>query len=41
MFGVHYKDEHFFHGDDIIWIDFEEIFQLYHQDAVDVSLIAC
>jgi hypothetical protein len=31
--GVMIKDEHYFHGEDLIWLRFEELYQLYHQDA--------
>ena len=31
MQGARITDEDFFRGEAIIWIDWEEIFQLYHQ----------
>ena len=35
------KDEHFFNGDQEIFIEFEELFQLYNQDAIDKSIVSC
>ena len=35
------RDEHYFRGDDEIHIEFEELFQLFKQDALDKSLISC
>jgi hypothetical protein len=35
------KDEHYFNGDEEIYIDFEELFQLYNQDAIDKSIVSC
>jgi hypothetical protein len=35
------KDEHYFNGDEEIYIEFEELFQLYNQDAIDKSIVSC
>ena len=35
------NDEHYFNGDEEIYIDFEELFQLYNQDAIDKSIVSC
>jgi len=32
-------DEDFFRGEAIIWIDWEEIYQLYYQDSLDISMV--
>ena len=37
--GVRY--EHYFRGKEEINIDFEELFQLFNQDALDKALISC
>ena len=39
MVGI--KDEHYFSGDEEMFIEFEELFQLYNQDALDKSLVSC
>jgi len=36
------RDDHYFRGDnEVINVDFEELFQLYHQDALDKAIISC
>ena len=40
MQGAKIGDEDFFRGEAIIWIDWEEVYQLYHQDALDISMVA-
>ena len=35
------KDEHDFIGVDAIYVEFEEIFQFYNQDAIDKSIDSC
>jgi len=40
MQGAKIGDEDFFRGEAIIWIDWEEVYQLYHQDALDISMTA-
>ena len=35
------RDEHYFRGDDEIHIEFEELVQLFNQDAMDKYLISC
>jgi len=35
------RDEHYFRGDEEINVEFEELFQLYNQDALDKSIISC
>jgi hypothetical protein len=41
MLIVALRDEHYFRGNDEIHIDFEELFQLFNQDALDKSLVTC
>ena len=41
MLMVAVRDEHYIRGPDEINIDFEELFQLYNQDALDKSLVSC
>jgi len=38
LFGVKYGDQEFFHGEDRIWVDFELVHAVYHQDSLDVSI---
>ena len=35
------KDEHYFRGNEEINIEFEELFQLFNQDALDKTLMSC
>uniref|UniRef100_A0A0D9XUB8 Ubiquitin-like protease family profile domain-containing protein n=1 Tax=Leersia perrieri TaxID=77586 RepID=A0A0D9XUB8_9ORYZ len=39
--NVKIKDEHYFRGEDLINIDVEELYQLFHKDALDKSLVSC
>ena len=39
MSGVKIKDDDFFRGEAIIWINWEEVYQLYYQDALDISMV--
>ena len=32
-------DEDFFRGEAIIWINWEGVYQIYHQDALDISMV--
>jgi hypothetical protein len=36
MLGVRIKDEDYFSSEDVIWLNFEELYQLYHQDALAI-----
>jgi hypothetical protein len=40
MLGVRIKDEDYFHGEDAIWLNFIELYQLYRQDALDISFVS-
>jgi len=33
------KDEDFFNGEDTIWLEFKDIYEIYQRDALDMSLI--
>ena len=35
------KDEHYFNGVEALYIEFEELFQLYNQAALDKAIISC
>ena len=35
---VKVKEEHYFHAKDL-WVEFEEMFQLFNQDALDKSIV--
>jgi hypothetical protein len=40
MMGVTVNDEYYFRGEDAIWLNFEELYQLYHQDALNISFLS-
>ena len=33
------KDDDFLRGEAILWINWEEIYQLFHQEALDISMV--
>ena len=37
---VKVEAEHYFHEKDL-WVEFQEIFQLLNQDALDKSIVSC
>ena len=39
MPGAKIKDDDFLWGEAIIWINWEEIYQLFHQEALDISMV--
>jgi len=39
--SVQGRDRHYFHGDDIIFVQFSEVHQLLYMDALDKSLKSC
>ena len=39
MFGVKYRDHNFFHGEDDFWMYFDNIYHIYHRQALDASII--
>ena len=40
MFVAHIKDSHFHRRMDDVWIELENLWDLYHQDALDKSLLS-
>ena len=40
MFAFKYKHCDFLHGDGEVWIHFDEMYQLCHQDALGVQLLS-
>ena len=40
MFRARVQDRHFNRGTDDIWIEFENLYDLYHQDALDKSVLS-
>nr|ABA98126.1 transposon protein, putative, CACTA, En/Spm sub-class [Oryza sativa Japonica Group] len=41
MIGARIRDTDFLQGDDILWINFKGIYELYQLDALDVSIMSC
>nr|AAL31019.1 putative hydroxyproline-rich glycoprotein [Oryza sativa Japonica Group] len=41
MIGARIRDTDFLQGDDILWINFRGIYELYQLDALDVSIMSC
>ena len=35
-----FTDDDFLYGEGVIWLNWEEVYQLYHQDALDISLVS-
>nr|AAX94904.1 transposon protein, putative, CACTA, En/Spm sub-class [Oryza sativa Japonica Group]AAX96446.1 transposon protein, putative, CACTA, En/Spm sub-class [Oryza sativa Japonica Group]ABA92572.1 transposon protein, putative, CACTA, En/Spm sub-class [Oryza sativa Japonica Group] len=40
MFRVRIRNSDFLQGEDVLWIEFKDVFELYHLDALDVSLLS-
>ena len=40
MQGAKFTDEDFLRGEGVIWINWEEVHQLYQKDALDISIIS-
>jgi len=40
MQGTKFTDEDFLRGEGMIWFNWEEVYQLYHQDALDISIVS-
>lgn len=38
--NIAHRNEHYGHGDDVVMIEFDELFQLYQQDALDKSIMS-
>ncbi|WVZ83896.1 hypothetical protein U9M48_030991 [Paspalum notatum var. saurae] len=41
MIGVLIQHEHFFRERYVMWLDFRDIYEIYHQDTLDLSLVSC
>ena len=39
MQGAKIKDDDFLWGEAIIWINWEEVYQLFHQEDLDISMV--
>ena len=39
MFGVKYRDHNFYRGEDDFWVYFEDLYHIYHRQALDASII--
>ena len=39
IFGVKYRDIDFYHGDDNLWVYMDNIYHIYHRQALDASII--
>ena len=39
MFLVKYRDQDFFRGEDDFWVYFEDLYHIYHRQALDISII--
>ena len=39
MQGAKIKDDDFLWGEAIIWINWKEIYQLFHQEDLDISMV--
>ena len=40
MQGAKIKDDDFLQGEAIIWINWEEVYQLFHQEDLDISMVS-
>ena len=40
MFGARIRNPDFLQGEDVLWIHFKDLFDLYQLDALDVSLLS-
>ena len=39
MFGVKYRDHDFFRGEEDFWVYFENLYYIYHRQALDAAII--
>ena len=39
MFGVKYRDHDFFRGENDLWVYFDNLYHIYHRQALDASII--
>jgi len=40
MQGAKFTSDDFLRGEGMIWFNWEEVYQLYHQDALDISIVS-
>ena len=40
MHGAKFRDDDFLHGESVIWLNWEEVYQLFHQDALNISIVS-
>ncbi len=40
IIGARIKSSDFLHGEDVLWINFKDIYELYQLDALDVSILS-
>ena len=40
MQGARFTDDDFLRGEGVIWFNWEEVYQLNHQDALDISIVS-
>jgi hypothetical protein len=40
MLVIRIKDEDYFHGEDVMWLYFEKLYQQYHQDAINIRFFS-
>ena len=40
MFGARVRNSDYYQGEDVIWIRYKEVFDLYHLKALDVSILS-
>ena len=39
IFGVKYRDHDFFRGEDDFWVYFQNLYEIYHRQALDASIV--
>lgn len=41
MFGARIRNTDYYQGDDVLWMNFENVFDVYQLDVLDVSILSC
>ncbi|KAJ1283587.1 hypothetical protein BS78_03G139300 [Paspalum vaginatum] len=41
LITVHVKDDYYFNGIDMLYLDFKDIYEIYHQGTLDIALVSC
>ena len=41
MIGVLIRKENYFWPTDVMWLEFKDIYEIYHKEALDLSLVSC